>query len=104
MFFFSAKKAQDVRRAMVRDSNTLALRGLEEPFFQLLCCVCCVSFCFWWEKGFGLHTHVLLRVQYSCVVVLIFWLQGEIVFGVLCTYLMYNIVVLLCQFFGCSGK
>ncbi len=27
--------------------------------------------------------HVLLRVQYSCVVVLVFWLWREIVFGVM---------------------
>jgi hypothetical protein len=43
--------------------------------------LCCVSFWFWLEIGFGLLTHVL-RVQYSCGVVLVFWLQGEIVFGV----------------------
>jgi hypothetical protein len=29
-----------------------ALRGLEEPFFQLCCCV---SFCFWREIGFGFY-------------------------------------------------
>jgi hypothetical protein len=34
-------------------SLTLAAHGLEEPFFQLCCCV---SFWFWWEIGFGLHT------------------------------------------------
>ncbi len=34
------------------------------------------------EIGFGLHTHVL-RVQYSCGVVLVFWLRQEIVFGVM---------------------
>jgi hypothetical protein len=34
---------------------------------------------------FGLYTHVL-RVQYSCGVVLGFWLQREIVFGV--TYIL----------------
>ncbi len=45
----------------------------------LLCHVC---FWFWREIGFGLHTHVL-RVQYSCGVVLVFWLWWEIVFGVL---------------------
>ncbi len=33
-----------------RGTNTLATHGLEEPFFQLCCCV---SFLFWWEKGFG---------------------------------------------------
>ncbi len=61
-----------------RGTNTLALRGLEELFFQLCCRV---SFWFWQEIGFGLHTHVL-RVQYSCGVVLVFWLRQEIVFGV----------------------
>jgi hypothetical protein len=33
-----------------REMNTLALRGLEELFFQLCCCV---SFWFWLEIGFG---------------------------------------------------
>ncbi len=58
---------------------TLAACGLGEPFFQL-CCMC-VSFWFWQEIGFSLHTHVL-RVQYSCGVVLVFWLRREIVIGV----------------------
>jgi hypothetical protein len=49
------------------------------------CAVCCDSFWFWWEIGVGLHTHVL-RVQYSCGVVLGFWLRREIVFGV--TYIL----------------
>ena len=44
--------------------------------------LCCVSVWFWQEIGYGLHTHVL-RVQYSCGVVLVFWLQQEIVFGVM---------------------
>ncbi len=47
-------------------------------FFQLCCCV---SFSLWREIGFGVHTYVL-RVQYSCGVVLVFWLHREIVFGV----------------------
>jgi hypothetical protein len=42
--------------------------------------LCHVSFWFWQEIGFGLHTHVL-RVQYSCGVVLVFWFWREIVFG-----------------------
>ncbi len=33
-----------------RRTNTLAVRGLEECFFQLCCCV---SFWFWREIGFG---------------------------------------------------
>ncbi len=32
------------------ETNTLASRGLEEPIFQLCCCV---SFLFRWEIGFG---------------------------------------------------
>ena len=44
--------------------------------------LCCVSFWFWWEKGFDLHTHVLLRVQYSCGGVLVIWFWWEIDFGV----------------------
>jgi hypothetical protein len=64
------------------ETNTLAARGLEELLFQLCCCV---SFWSWWEIGFGLHTYVL-RVQYSCGVVLACWLWQEIVFGV--TYVL----------------
>ncbi len=64
------------------ETNTLAAHGLEELFFQLCCCV---SFWFCQEIGFGLHTYVL-RVQYSCCVLLVFWLRREIVFGV--TYVL----------------
>ena len=52
-----------------RETNTLASRGLEEPFFQLCCCV---SFLFWWEIGFGCTYYYVLRVPYSCGVVLVF--------------------------------
>ncbi len=48
-----------------RGTNTLAVRGLEEPFFQLCCCVS--VFWFWQEIGFGVT--YILRVQYSCGVV-----------------------------------
>ncbi len=48
-----------------------------------------------------LHTYVL-RVQYSCGVVLVFWFSWEIVL-VLRAYLVYNTVVRLRQFFGCGG-
>ncbi len=60
-----------------RGMNTLTARGLEEPFFQLCCCVSVLWF--WQEIGFGV-TYVL-RVQYSCGVVLVFWFWREIVFG-----------------------
>jgi hypothetical protein len=45
----------------------------------------------------------VLRVQYSCGVVLVFGSGGKY-FLVLFTYLVYNTVVRLCQFFGCGGK
>ncbi len=44
--------------------------------------LCCVSVWFWQEQGFDLHTHVLLRVPYSCGGVLVIWFWWEIVFGV----------------------
>jgi hypothetical protein len=75
--------------------KTLALRGLEELFLQLCCCV---SFLFWQEIGFGfacvcvflsssrgglhsdaaltarrIHTPYVIRVPYSCGVVLVFF-------------------------------
>ncbi len=65
-----------------RETHTLALRGLEEPFFQLCCCVVSV-FGSGRKKVFDLHTHVLLRVQYSYGGVLVFWFWREIVFGVM---------------------
>ncbi len=45
----------------------------------------------------------VVRVQYSCGVVLVFsfWQKK---FLVLRTYIVYNTVVQLCQFFGCGGK
>ena len=51
-------------------------------FFQLCCCV---SFWFWREIVLVLHTYVL-RIQYSCGVVLVFWFWREVVFGV--TYVL----------------
>ena len=61
------------------ETNTLASRGLEEPahtshgleepFFQLSCCV---SFWFWREIGFGCTYYYVLGVPYSCGVVLVF--------------------------------
>ncbi len=74
------------------ETNTLAARGLEELFFQLCCRV---SFWFWWEIGFGLHTYVL-RVPYSCGVVSVFvLLVGNSFWYVR----VYHTVVVLCQFF-----
>ncbi len=62
-----------------RETNTLAARGAGGFFF----CSCAVVSVF----GSGrksvlvLHTYVL-RVKYSCGVVLVFWFWREIVFGV----------------------
>ena len=56
-------------RQMDGETNTLASRGLEEPFFQLCCCV---NFWFWWEIGFGCTYYYVLGVPYSCGVVLVF--------------------------------
>jgi hypothetical protein len=61
------------------ETNTLAARGLEELFFQLQFLVVAGNR-FWF-----LHTYVL-RVQYSCGAVLVFWFWREIVFGV--TYVL----------------
>ncbi len=69
-------------------------------FFQLCCCV---SFWFWWEIGFGftyLRTQSTIQL-WHCVSFLV--LAGNS-FLVLRTYLVYNTVVRLCQFFGCGGK
>ena len=50
------------------------------------------------------HTTYVLRVQYSCGVVLVFWFWREIVFGVMYILSVLQTVVRLCQFFYCGGK
>ncbi len=80
--------------------NTLASRGLEEPFFQFCCCV---SFMFWREIGFGCTYYHVIRVPYSCGVVLVFWFWREIVFGVMYVLsVQYSCAVV--SFFCCGGK
>jgi hypothetical protein len=61
--------------------NALAVRGLEEPFFPvvLLCQVLVLAGNRFW---FYLLCTYVLRVQYSCGVVLVFRFWREIVFGV----------------------
>ncbi len=71
------------------ETHTLAARGLMERFFQLCCCV---SFWFWREIGFGLHTYVL-RVPYSCGVVSVVVLLVGNSFWYIHTY---HTVVVLC--------
>ncbi len=65
-------------RRNYKGTNTLASRGLEEPFythcawaggtFFQLCC--CVSFCLLQEIGFGFIYYVLMYLEYNTVVVL----------------------------------
>ena len=86
------------------ETHTLASRGLEELFLQLCCCV---SFLFWRKIGFGFTYYLctqgtiqlwccvsffgsgegivfgvtyVLSVQYSCVVVSVFWCGGKVNF------------------------
>ncbi len=62
---------------------TLTTHGLEKPFFQLCCCF---NFFSGRKKILVLHTTYVLRVPYSCGVVLVFWLWRVIVFGI--TYVL----------------
>ncbi len=84
-----------------RKSNTLALRGLEQPFFQLCCCF---SFLFWREIGFDFTYYLCTQstIQLWCCVS--FFGSGGKWFLVLHTYLVYNTIVRLCQFFFVAGK
>ncbi len=97
-----------------RQTNTLALRGLEEPahalrgleeLFLQLCCMLCQFFVlagnrFWF---YMLLMYLGYRtIQFWCCV--IFFGSGGKQFLVLRTYLVYNIVVWLCQFFSYGGK
>jgi hypothetical protein len=64
-----------------RGTNTLAARGLEEPFSS---CAVVSVFGSGGKYVLVLHTTTyVLRVQYSYGVVLVFWLWQEIVFGVM---------------------
>ena len=56
------------------------------------------------EIGFGCTYYYVLRVPYSCDFVLVFLVLAGNSYLVLRTYLVYNTVVRLCQFFGCGGK
>ncbi len=63
-----------------RETNTLAAPGLEELFSS---CDVVSVFHSGRKQVLILHSYVL-RVQYSCGVVLVFWFWREIVFGVMC--------------------
>ncbi len=66
------------------ETNTLAARGLEEPFFS---CAVVLVFGSGGKYVLVLHTTTyVLRLQYSCGVVLVFWFWQEIVVGV--TYIL----------------
>ncbi len=61
-----------------RETNTLAVHGLEELYSS---CAVVSVFGSSGKQVLVLHTYVL-RVQYSCGFVLVFWFWQEIVFGV----------------------
>ncbi len=68
------------------------------------CAVSCFSFLFWREIGFGFTYYLCTQstIQLWCCVS--FFGSGRKQFLVLHTYLVYNTVVRLCQFFCCGGK
>ncbi len=83
------------------ETNTLASRGLVEPFFQLCCCV---SFLFWREIGFTCTYYYVLRVSYSCGVVFVFLILAGNSFW---CYLRTQCTIQLCGcgiFFVVAGK
>ncbi len=84
-----------------RETNTLATRGLEEPFFQLCCCV---SFWFCREIGFCFTYYLCNQSTIHLWCCVKFFKSGGKQFLVLCKYLVYNTVVRLCQFFCFGGK
>ncbi len=98
LLYYLSPYSQTERRT---ESQIHSLRvGWRNLFSSCAVELCRVSFWFWREIGFGLHTHVLI----GCGVVFVFWLRREIVFGVTTYYLVYNTVVLLCPIFSCSKK
>ncbi len=80
--------------------NTLATHGLEEPFFQLCCCV---SFLFWREIGFGFTYSLCTQstIQLWCGVSF-FLLSREIVFGTYILSVQYSCAVV--SVFCCGRK
>jgi hypothetical protein len=63
-----------------REMNTVAARGLEELFYSS----CAVVSVFGSGRKYVLVLHpYVLRVQYSCGIVLVFWFWWEIVFVVM---------------------
>ncbi len=83
------------------ETNTLATRGLEEPFFQLCCCV---SLLFWQEIGFGFTYYLCTQSTIQLWYCVSFFGSDGKQFLVLLTYLVYNTVVRLCKFFCCGRK
>jgi hypothetical protein len=69
-----------------RETNTLAVHGLEELFFQLCCCV---SFWFWREIGFDLVMTDRLFLQTA----------GYLRFGGSWHYIIFRRIVLGLIFF-----
>ncbi len=67
-------------------------------------CAVVSVFCSGRKQVLVLHTTDVLRVPYSCGVVLVFFGSGGKQFLVLRMYLVYNTVVRLRQLFCCGGK
>ncbi len=88
-------------RKITNLSDTLAARGLEEPFSS-----CAVVSVFWFLAGNRFWCYLLTYLEYKTVVALCqFFGSGNKQYLVLQhTYLVYNTLVRLCQLFGCGGK
>jgi hypothetical protein len=82
-----------------RGTSTLAVHGLGELFSS---CAVVSGFLFWREIGFGItYLRTWSAIQlWHCVS---FFGSGGKWFLMFHTYLVYNTVVGLCQFFGCGG-
>ncbi len=74
--------------------------GWRNLFFQLCCCV---SFLFWQEIDFGFTYSLQTQSTIQLWCCASFFGSGGKQFLV-CTYLVYNTVVQLCQFFCCGGE
>ncbi len=85
-----------------RETNTLALRGLEELFYSCAVVLCqflaLVGNRFWFTYSCTWSTIQL----WGCVSFLV--LAGNCFWCYVHTYLVYNTVVLLCQFLVVAGN
>ena len=78
-----------------RESNTLASRGLEEPFFQLCCMLC--QFLVLAGNRFWFYILLMYLEYHTAVMLCYFFIQREIVF-------VLRIVHTQCTIQFCGGK